>query len=244
MSVIKLIICDDNKVFIDMLSEKLLNICHKKHLILNIKSFTESKKLLFFLESIQFNADICFLDLDMPGITGFEIANVIKRNNNNLIIIFISSFQDFVYESFEYRPFWFIPKQYLDTYLEKALFAAFEELNSKSKHYIFKAKDEIGFKKIRIPQECVQLIEIINRNVYLKTIDDTYLLSIKKLIDVSSMLNSTNFIQINRGCIINLQYIKSIESDKITLESGEIKYISRNRKKDVLAAFTNYLTNL
>lgn len=242
--IIKIIVCDDNKIFVDMITEKLYKICYQKQILINVEKFFEGKKLLMFLESVQFNSDICFLDIDMPIINGFDIADTIKKNNNNLIIVFISNFQEFVYDSFEYKPFWFIPKQNLDEYLEKVIISALDELNSKSKYYIFKAKDEVGFKKIRIPQEHIQVIEIISRHIYLKTIDNTYLLSIKKLIDVPSILNSNNFIQINRGCMVNLAHIKSIDSDKITLESGDIKYISRNRKKEVLSSFTKYMTNL
>lgn len=242
--IIKIIVCDDNKIFVDMLTEKLHKICSQKQIAINIENFIEGEKLLKFLETVQFNADICFLDIDMPIINGFDIADAIKKNNSNLIIVFISNFQEFVYDSFKYKPFWFIPKHSLDEYLEKVIISALDELNSKSKYYILKVKDEVGFKKIRIPQEHIQIIEIISRRIYLKTIDNTYLLSIKKLMDVASMLNSNNFIQINRGCLVNLAHIKSIDSDKVTLESGDIKYISRNRKKEVLSSFTKYMTNL
>ena len=64
----------------------------------------------------------------MPSINGFDLSKVLCEKHPGLIIIFVSSYEDFVYSSFEYCPFRFLRKTHLNDELEITLSKAIEKL--------------------------------------------------------------------------------------------------------------------
>ena len=70
------------------------------------------------------SVDAIFLDIDIPEMNGFQIAKNVRKLYPDCMIIFCSSHNELVYESFEYEPFWFLCKsdyeRKLDSVLEKS----------------------------------------------------------------------------------------------------------------------------
>lgn len=44
----------------------------------------------------------------MPGISGLEIAKKLREENSDIILIFVSAHEQYVFESIEYSPFRYI----------------------------------------------------------------------------------------------------------------------------------------
>lgn len=51
------------------------------------------------------------------------------------------------------------------------------------------------------------------------------------------------FVRINQGSIVNLQYIHSLEGDKICMKNDEVLYISSTKRKAFLKRYQDYLLN-
>ncbi len=49
--------------------------------------------------------DILILDIDMPEVSGLELAERLRAENLNLIIIFLSAHEEFVFKAIEFQPF-------------------------------------------------------------------------------------------------------------------------------------------
>ena len=58
--------------------------------------------------------DIFFLDIDLKEKNGIKIAEEIRENNSNAIIIFVSAMNDMVFDSLIVQPFYFIRKDNFD----------------------------------------------------------------------------------------------------------------------------------
>ena len=56
------------------------------------------------------NYDMVFLDYKMDGVDGLETARIMRKNNMDCTIIFITNHPDFIYESFEVETFRFFKK--------------------------------------------------------------------------------------------------------------------------------------
>ena len=46
--------------------------------------------------------DILFLDIQMPGMDGMETAKVLRQDNENMILIFVTAAEEYVFQAFEY----------------------------------------------------------------------------------------------------------------------------------------------
>lgn len=58
--------------------------------------------------------------------------------------------------------------------------------------------------------------------------------------EVEPQLSSANFLRIHASFLINLHHVIHITKDDIEMQDHQLIKISRNRKKDVIAAFTKF----
>lgn len=83
-----------------------------------IEDFSDGQTCLSQLGSRKFN--ILFLDIEMPGVDGFSMAGKMQKSYPNIVLIFVSSHESLVFQSYEYDTFWFMRKSALITDLKKS----------------------------------------------------------------------------------------------------------------------------
>ena len=102
-------VCDDEVAFADLLEEKLKLIFAEYDSEAKIVSFRTPVECL---RAVRYGepSDAVFLDIDMPGVSGFDIAKEIKKERRDALVVFVSGKPDLVFESFDYHPFSFVRK--------------------------------------------------------------------------------------------------------------------------------------
>lgn len=234
---IKIGICDDDKVILNYEYGKVKHITDKLRKDVYIKKFHHGNDIICEGINEANDFDILFLDIDMPGLNGFEIAEGIRKFNDNLIIIFLTSMEELVYGSFKYNPFRFIRKQNLDDELTEVLRSAIKVIESRTLHqYIFKT--EGGYVKFSLDD--ILYVKCINRKVYIKTKARQFALIGVKFKDVVKCFLDKDFVMVHRSCVVNIKYFFSIDKEDITLDNGEKLQMSRYKVNDVKKAFMMY----
>ena len=110
---IMIIIIDDELVF-SMRLKKNLKKYYKNEKIKILTSFN----LKFLIDN---DVEILFLDIELKNENGIEMALKYREQGYNNYIIFVSSHDDFVYNTFDVKPFYFIRKSKLNHDLEKCI---------------------------------------------------------------------------------------------------------------------------
>ena len=234
---IKIAICDDDKVILDYIYNRIKLICDDLKAETHIEGFLHGDIFLSQEKNSIHSFDILFLDIDMPIVTGFDIAKIIRNSNEKTIIVFLTSKEELVYESFKYRPFRFIRKQKVDEELCEVLASAIKSIQKSIVHK-YNFNTDVG--EVILPIEDILYIECINRKVYLKTKEREYHVKGSQFNHVVSEFLDKNFILIHRTCLVNLKYIFSIGKIDITLDNGTMLPMSRYKTKDVKRAFLLY----
>ena len=103
----RIAVCDDNAVFLQFFKSMLANELESRSVKAEIETFTKAESFFYCHGKKPFAA--IFLDLDMPEMTGFEVARQLGQNGN-CFVIFVTSHQELVYDSFNFRPLNFICK--------------------------------------------------------------------------------------------------------------------------------------
>lgn len=116
----KIVICDDDNTFAELLCEKIRAELYGKKEEILVEKYNSSQELL---DHISVEDDLYFLDIDMPEINGMEVADRILTKNPHSDIIFISNHEEMVFESFRYMPLRFIRKEKMNQELKEALHA-------------------------------------------------------------------------------------------------------------------------
>ena len=106
----RIAICEDDSYFLNY-SSKIIQACFAAYQPdCVIDSFSDSSILFKTLTSHNLHYDVLFLDIDMPQIDGITIGSFLKKAEADAFIIYLSGREDLVFDTFETRPFSFLPK--------------------------------------------------------------------------------------------------------------------------------------
>ena len=76
--------------------------CQKIRLLNDVHGFTQPTEALDWVTSHP--VDVALLDIDMPGMSGLELAENIRRINPHIAIIFITAFSQYALDAFDVHP--------------------------------------------------------------------------------------------------------------------------------------------
>lgn len=180
--------------------------------------------------------DIILLDIEMPDISGMELAAFIRKKYSEVILIFITAHEQYAIKSFELMIFRYIPKSMIENMIDKALAAAIQKLDiQEGEMYIVEKANEI----YSIAQNDIMYIYRDGKNAVICS-KSVVLRTRKPLKDVFETLNQMSFIFVERGYIVNIAQIQAIEKDIVILKNQERIPISSSRIQEIKKRVVEY----
>ena len=224
----KIAICDDDIEILKELEEDIALFFKKNEKEVTITTYDNGKNVLDAIQQENSKPDILFLDIDMPDISGLETAKQLRQIHETLILIFISSYEQYVFEALEYVPFRYIRKSYMKQELPLTLRAAENTYWKMQKKYLL-IKCENG--EHRIEQSEIIYFEKILRKLYIYLNDGRVLTTWKPIKEIEAQLSMDCFSKVHSGCMVNLKYVNGYEGCEIQLDNGKRLKASRDGMK-------------
>lgn len=237
--ILNIAICDDKKESIEAINEELYKVASKIGISIETYLYTDGKRIIELLLKNNEDIQILFLDIDMPVITGLDVAKKLRENGVDIILVFISAHEQYVFESIDYNPFKYIRKSKMREEIEITLKKAYMRVVAENKKK-FMAKTEDG--EIRIDNSDIVYFEMQSRKINFVTSDGKKrtIMGRKTIKELNRELADEDFIQIHSGCIVNTKYIDEYSGHDITLDNGQQLIVSRGRIKEVKDAVSRY----
>lgn len=233
---IKIAMCDDDLEKGEAIESLLTAWMNENQRAYEKQRFSSSKGLLYEIEDgTEF--DVLLLDIEMPELDGIDLTEQIKNFLPDVLIIFITSHERYVYESFKVQPFRFIPKKYLERMLPLALKDAVEWFEKCEGKYLYIENQE-GMEKI--PARSITYIWHREKYAYVERTNGNRAKVRKTLKQIYEELPKEDFIWIDRGCICNLIQISKIDKGDVLLTDGTRHPVSRDRLTDVKSTLRKY----
>lgn len=232
---LRIAICDDSKDDIKLEINVIKSCMHSVVKDFEIKEFGDSNDFMeHFNELIEY--DVILLDIDMPDISGIEIANRFVKEGSLAKIIFITNRSDLVFDAIHCGPFRFVRKEKMHDELSEAMIAVCKKVKNELLLYEFcSGKDNI---KIRV----IDIIYIESKNHYIHIHTNNQVKVIRgKISDYEKKLEGFGFIRVHQGFLVNVRSIFTITSKGVTLDSGEQLPISRKRVDEIKEIHLNYV---
>lgn len=202
-------VCDDEEIVLRELTEKIKKYMPKEKIL----CFSSGHELLEQLKKAV--CDILFLDIDMPQISGMEIAELIKGDRGLPLLVFVTSHDELVYESFQYHPFAFIRKGYFDQEIEKVVSDAGKYLEALDRRFHFR----MAGKELSILLSDILYFEADGNYLIINTKSEAYRFR-STVADVESDLNPYGFIRIHKGFLVNQAAVRMFGREAVELMDG------------------------
>ena len=227
----RIAICDDEALFRDKLKEMVFRYKVQHHLHMDVYSFENGGDLL----SDPRPFDMIFLDYQMPGLDGMEVARQLRSRNCMCSIVFVTAFPSFVFESFEVQPYRFFVKPVTQANIDSLLtdFISQERklapliVINEGERSVVQAKD-------------VLYLEGAGKYCTVRTNKETYSSS-KTLSQVHELLPQYCFYRSHKSYVVNLYSIQSMENGAIILTNGEAVQIGRNKVAEFKRVYKQFV---
>ena len=232
---IKIYICDDNFEFAVRLEQEIISNFDDKRLLTIIK-FKSGKELIS--QFVKEDADIVFLDIDMPELSGFDAAEKLQEIKQDILIVFVTNYDDLVYKSWRYQPFWFIRKSHLDELnVVLGMFMKRIDFLYDSENLIINFAADNTTIKLNLTK--IQYIQSHRHYLIIKGEDGEKKIR-GTLSSAEEQLKPFYFIRIQNGIIVNCRYVLKVTSRDVILHNGEKLHISRTKIKYTKEVFQNF----
>lgn len=227
-----IVVCDDNKIFADTLVKKISMLIPRSSNFGNIdfdcSYIYPADKLLKYAEDNRI--DILFLDITMPGTDGLEVARQFYEEYPETLIIFVTSYENYVFHSLKFNPFRFIRKSALPEELDEAVISALGKLLSAEEYLTITNRNDCT--KINLQRILYMEKEKDSNYISVVTVDDIYRYR-ANINELTEQFKDRMFVKINAGTIVNLRHITAFQEGVVLT--------SDNRK---LTAAKKYTRNI
>lgn len=207
---IKVAICDDVPVIAKTIEDLMLEYDSS---IFEIDIFYNPFRLIELLKENTY--DLFFLDIELPNLSGIEIAETIRKNNYTCPIIFLTSFKEYMEKVFKVNTFDYILKPVTKDKLYPALNRAIKYLDLDDSKFTF------TFNKVLYSLSYSEIIyfEKNKRSVLIHTPSDIF----ETLLQSRALLSkiNDNFVQVHTSFIVNVRYVKQISNDTIIVKVND-----------------------
>lgn len=227
---LRILICDDERRMLQMIAEKAAGYLPGS----DVRTFSSGAALLDCLQAEA--CDILLLDIDMPDITGLEIAGRLSLLEKRPLLLFVTSHDELVYDSFQYHPFAFLRKSSLDREIRPALEDCVRELRHRERHFCFRWEGK---------RVCLLLSEIFYFEAegnYLRVFVGTGQYRFRSTIAaVENTLAGCGFIRIHKGFLINQAAVRLFNAKEVELFDGTRLPVGKSYAKTAEEQFLRYL---
>lgn len=237
---VTIFLCDDNSETVEKYSILIRRTAEKNQIDITLSVFYSGESMVFHMSDTPDLPDIIYLDILMGTINGIDTAKQLRELGSNAEIIFLTSSEDYVFDSFDVFPIHYLLKEetteekFEQVFLRAVHLSAGEE----AKKFICKS----GRVRKIIPIKEISYFDIWKGIVtvhYGKEEKFKFWMTMEEL---ENQLRGKDFIRTQRSYIANLQYIAKFERRTVLLKTGESIPVGITYEEKVKSAFVDYMS--
>ena len=221
MKKLKVLIVDDEALARDELKHILKS-------VENVKVVGEAQNGIEALNAIKsLNPDVLFLDIEMPGLSGMDVARKILDSEKNINIIFATAYDAYAVAAFEVNAVDYILKPFDSTRIKKSIRKIEKELAKEThsldniqkmlSHIDEKKKDTLRKIPVKIKGsiKLLDVDEIVYAKieggiVFLCESEKEFMSDYTSLEKLQQELNPDKFFRSHRNFLVNLELMKEV----------------------------------
>lgn len=184
-------------------------------------------------------ADIAFLDVEMPGISGIHVGTKLKERNPGIKIFIVTAYPDYLDEAMRFQVFRYLSKPIDKTRLFRNLKDAVFAYNIETREFPIATSAGVFTRRA----EEIICVETSARKTIVHTIEED-LISNNNIEYWRQTLTLPCFFSTHRSFIVNMRFVYSIGKDLVRLKCNEKQvdaYLSRRKYTQFKDTYLMYM---
>lgn len=229
----RILICDDEQKLIDLERSMLQEYCQLSNITVTFYTFTDSLSA----ENVG-EFDIAFLDIDMEGLNGIELARKLRSKNPTAIIIFVTNFIQYAPEGYEVQAFRYLLKSDIPYKLIPYFTDSLQEVLNCRQTVTFSISGEF----IDVQTKNILYLESDKHIIVMHLINDerTEYHFYGSMTILSNKLQNLGFLRIHKRYLVNMEYIELFQYEKVYLKGGVRVPSSEKKHKELKQAYLKW----
>ena len=227
----RIAICDDEQVIREEISAMLDEYFISHNMTCSVDQFATGESFV----KVHNEYDLVFMDYQLTDGNGIDFAKRVRAENESIFIVFSTSFQEHVFESFTLNTFRYLVKPISKTSVFDAM-DAFVKIYQTNRKIIINTLENDRY----VDADEVMYIEADKKYATVRTTAGAYR-SYRGISKYEAEINNPHFFRTHRSYIVNMKYVSQIEKKTITLTNGEKIVISPKNYDSFIKSYMSYL---
>ncbi|MSS62724.1 LytR/AlgR family response regulator transcription factor [Velocimicrobium porci] len=235
----KIAVCDDDCIITSKVETLLLELAKKKGMVIEVDIYFDGSTLASAIDRGE-SYDLIYLDIEMTKQDGITTAKQVRKKDQQVLLIYISSHETYWKELFEVEPFRFLSKPIDISLFEDYFYKALDKISQKMLYFTFSFRKQMN--RVKIGDICY--FESKGRIIYVVLKDNTKRFY-GKLNQVEAELEKMKvpFLRIHQSYLVNCMWIQTFSFTQVILTDGTVLYISEERQKAIRRQYCILLNN-
>jgi len=201
-----------------------------------VKRYTNPLEALAEISTME-NTDIIFLDIEMPELSGVELATRLREKTKHLI--FSTAHARYALDAFQVNADAYLLKPYSFLHFSDTIQKLFpnSSINPQlpSENFFYIPLQDEADSMVKIDYQDLVALEKVNEDFYFRTIKENYIglkFSFSKILN--QLRNHPTFIQVSSSTVVSKLHIKTVLGKQVVLSGGRSVSLASKYKASFL----------
>lgn len=229
---IRVAIVDDEKAVMQEFEQYLNRFAEEEKVTFEISTFSDGAKLIGNYRPVW---DLLLLDIEMPVMNGFLVAQQIRQMDAEVTIMFITNLTQYAIKGYEVDALDYVLKPVNYYAFAMKMKKALRKLEGKNQGFRMLKEGE---NVIKVALSKIYYIEVFDHRLCYHTASGDYTTT-GSLAKLEKELSGQGFLRVHSGYLVNIRYVEGLTANMIRVKEKELP-LSRLRHKEVMDAMLNY----
>lgn len=232
----KVAVCEDEMFWRVQLESMIRRWAEERKIALDLRNFPDGESFWFaYLEERDW--DMVFLDIEMRRVNGMQLAEKIRREDEDMVIVFTTGYAEYMSRGYDVGAMQYLLKPVEEGRLTACLDRVAKRQQEQERKLGFITTDQI---RISLPPSKIWYVEADGHHCSLYTKQQRYALKMSMTSVLEVLQGEAEFVRCHRSYLVNLRHVRQIRREEITMDDESRLPVSRSAYTKVSEAFMRF----